>query len=50
MNQPWTVYLEHRVIAAKELDESRDDTTFDNTGDRRVLFLGEQFAELGGRI
>lgn len=34
--------LDHGVSALEELNEPRDDSTLDNSLDRRVLLLGEQ--------
>ena len=38
------------MASLKELDETGHDTTLDNTLDRGVLLLGQELAELGGRV
>jgi hypothetical protein len=39
---PCGLELEDGVVAGQELDESRNDTTLDNTINRRVLFFRQQ--------
>lgn len=38
---PSGLELKNGVVAGQELNESRDDTTLDNSVDRRVLFFRE---------
>jgi hypothetical protein len=47
---PGGLELEHGVGARKELDELGDDATLDDTVDGRALLLGQELAELGGRV
>lgn len=42
--------LDHRVLAAQELDKAGDDSTFDDLFYGRVALFRQQFAEFGRRI
>ena len=42
--------LQHGVVSLKELDETRDDSAFNDTLNRWVLLLRQELAELSSSI